>query len=177
MNASKGGLTSSHPEFVDVSERIVVLRGHRILLDSDLASLYGVTTGALNQAMKRNKSRFPPDFLLYLTESEWDSLRSQTVILKTGRGRHRKFLPVGYTEHGAIMAATILSSTRAVRMSVFVVRAFVELRRVTASNAAFVRRLEVLERSVATLDADTRRQFDAVFEAILNLMGPFAQKR
>ena len=72
------------------------------LLDSDLAELYGVTTSALNQAMRRNKGRFPPDFLLRLTSAEWESLRSQFVILKTGRGKHRKFLPAAFTEHGAM---------------------------------------------------------------------------
>jgi hypothetical protein len=89
-----------------------VIRGQRVLLDEDLAAIYGVTTSALNQAMRRNRGRFPSDFVLELTASEWESLRSQIVILKTGRGRHRKFLPVAFTEHGAVMAATILNSPR-----------------------------------------------------------------
>jgi hypothetical protein len=141
-----------------------LVRSQRVLLDSDLAALYGVTTSALNQAMRRNQGRFPPDFLLQLTSAEWESLRSQIVILKPGRGAHRKFLPVAFTEHGAIMAATILNSPRAVEMSVYVVRAFVKLR-------------EVLVKSVASLDAKTRRQFEEVYGAILSLMGPAAKEQ
>lgn len=156
----------------NVVSQIRVVRGQRVLLDSDLAALYGVTTSALNQAMRRNKGRFPPDFLLQISASEWDSLRSQIVILETGRGKHRKFLPVAFTEHGAIMAATILNSPRAVEMSVYVVRAFVKLREVLASHVELARKLETLEKSVASLDANTRRQFEEVYAAILSLMGP-----
>ena len=112
-----------------------------VLLDSDLAALYGVTTSAINQAMRRNKGRFPPDFLLQITTVEWDSLRSQIVILETGRGKHRKFLPVAFTEHGAIMAATILNSPRAVEMSVYVVRAFVRMREELMTGAVILKRL------------------------------------
>jgi ORF6N domain len=156
---------------IDVAQRIRVLRGHRVLLDSDLAALYGVTTKVLNQAVRRNIDRFPSDFLLQVTEEEEKSLRSQFVTLKNRRGAHRKYASLAYTEHGAIMAATILNSPRAVQMSVYVVRAFVEFRRAISSSAAVTRRLEALERTVSTLDADTRRQFDAVYEAILGLMG------
>jgi hypothetical protein len=156
----------------DVSSQIRVIRGQRVLLDADLAALYSVTTSALNQAMRRNRARFPADFTFQLTAEEWDSLRSQFVILKTGRGKHRKFLPVAFTEHGAIMAATILNSPRAVQMSVYVVRAFVKLREVWASHTELARKLEALERSVATLDARSRRQFEEVYAAILALMGP-----
>jgi hypothetical protein len=95
---------------ISVARQICVIRGKRVLLDEDLATIYGVSTSALNQAMRRNRSRLPPDFILELTAHEWESLRSQIVILKTGRGRHRKFLPVAFTEHGAVMAATILNS-------------------------------------------------------------------
>jgi hypothetical protein len=90
----------------DLANQIHVVRGQRVLLDADLAALYGVTTSALNQAMRRNKGRFPADFLIELSSPEWESLRSQSVILDAGRGKHRKFLPVAFTEHGAIMAAT-----------------------------------------------------------------------
>jgi hypothetical protein len=110
--------------------------------------------------------------MFQLTGEEWDCLRSQFVILKTGRGKHRKFLPVAFTEHGAIMAATVLNSPRAVQMSVYVVRAFVKLREALASHAELARKLEALERSVASLDARSRRQFEEVYAAILALMGP-----
>jgi len=161
----------------NVASQIRVVRGQRVLLDSDLAALYGVTTSALNQAMRRNKGRFPPDFLLRLSVSEWESLRSQIVILETGRGKHRKFLPVAFTEHGAIMAATILNSPRAVEMSVYIVRAFVKLREVLASHVELARKLETLEKSVASLDANTRKQFEEVYAAILSLMGPTATEQ
>jgi hypothetical protein len=105
-----------------------------------------------------------------------DSLRIHFASLKKGRGTHRKHAPLVFTEHGAIMAATVLSSPQAVQMSVYVVRAFVKLRQALASNSALARRLETLERSVAALDADTRRQFDQVYEAILGLMGSGQRK-
>lgn len=96
-----------------------------MLLDADLAAIYGTTISAFNQAVRRNRDRFPPDFVVQLTDLEEDSLRSQTVILKRGRGQHRKYPPLVFTEHGAVMAAAILNSPRAVQMSIYVVRAFV----------------------------------------------------
>lgn len=151
-----------------VASQIRVVRGQRVLLDSDLAQLYGVTTSALNQAMRRNKGRFPPDFLLRLTAAEWESLRSQFVILKAGRGKHRKFLPVAFTEHGAIMAATILSSPRAVEMSVYVVRAFVQLKEAIRSDALFFEKFGELERRLDGQDAEIA----AILEALRALMAP-----
>ena len=142
-----------------------------MLLDSDLAGLYGVTTKRLNEQVRRNAAKFPPDFILELSNQELAILRSQIATLRFGHGQHRKYPTLAFTEHGAIMAATILNSPRAVQMSVYVVRAFVKLRQALASNAAMARRLETLERSVAALDSDTRKQFDQVYEAILGLMG------
>ena len=104
-----------------IGERIVLLRGQRVLLDSDLAELYGVVTKALNQAVRRNLRRFPPGFLLETTADEWVSLRSQIVTLKIHRGGHRKYPPLAFTDYGAIMVATILNSPRAVDMSVYIV--------------------------------------------------------
>lgn len=161
----------------NVAGQIHIVRGQRVLLDSDLAALYGVTTKAFNQAVRRNVERFPTDFLLQLTEFEAKSLRSQIVTLNTGRGHNLKYLPLAFTEHGAIMAATILNSPRAVEMSVYVVRAFVKLREVLASHAELARKLETLEKSVASLDANTRRQFEEVYGAILSLMGPMATEQ
>jgi hypothetical protein len=106
---------------------------------------------------------------MQLDRTEWDSLRSQIVTLKMGRGGHRKYLPFAFTEHGAIMAATILNSAHAVQMSVYVVRAFVRARELLSSHAELARELGALKTSVAVLDADTRRQFDVVYEAILGL--------
>ncbi len=136
-----------------------------------MAALYGVTAKRLNEQVRRNADRFPPDFAFLLTEQEVNSLRSHFATLDVGRGKHRKYRPWAFTEHGAIMAASILSSPRAVEMTVYVVRAFVRLRRVLASHVELARELDELKRSVASLDADTKRQFDQVYEAILGLMG------
>lgn len=159
-----------------IARRILVVRGQRVLLDVDLASLYGVPTKVLNQAIRRNKRRFPRDFMLEMSAKEWVSLRSQFVTLDNGRGRHRKYPPLAFTEHGAFMAAAILNSPRAVDMSVYVVRAFVKLREVLASNTELARKLEALEKSVATLDARTRKQFEEVYAAIRALMAPVPAK-
>jgi len=147
---------------VDIATRILILRGQRVLLDEDLALLYGVTIKRLNEQVRRNLGKFPSDFLFQLEPEEADSLRMHSATLKKSRGAHRKHAPLVFTEHGAIMAATVLSSPRAVQMSVYVVRAFVKLREMLASNTTLARRLETLERSVAALDADTRKQFDQV---------------
>jgi hypothetical protein len=156
---------------IDIANRILIVRGQRVLLDQDLALLYDVTIKRLNQQVRRNLDKFPDDFLFPLEPSESDSLRMHFATLKKTRGAHRKHAPLVFTEHGAIMAATVLSSPRAVQMSVYVVRAFVKLRQALASNAAMARRLEALERSVSALDLETRKQFDQVYEAILGLMG------
>jgi hypothetical protein len=108
-----------------IDRRILLARGQKVLLDSDLASLYGVTTKRLNEQVKRNIERFPEDFMFQLTADEHDVLRSQIATLKTGRGQHRKYRPFVFTEHGAIMAASVLNSSQAIEMSVYVVRPFV----------------------------------------------------
>jgi hypothetical protein len=158
-----------------LSERIHLVRGQRVMLDSDLAELYGVATKVFNQAIKRNIDRFPTDFMFQLTEEEGESIRSQSVTLnmdsslrsqiatlKSGRGQHRKYLPYVFTEHGAIMAASVLSSPRAVEMSVFVVRAFVQLRALLASNQELSERLSELERKLSTHDQAIAGLIDAI---------------
>jgi hypothetical protein len=177
MQAALMGTEGSEIAPLEVSRKILVIRSQRVLLDSDLAALYGVTTRALNQAVRRNFDRFPADFLFQVTDLEAQSLRSQIVILEIGRGRYGKYAPLAFTEHGAIMAATILNSPRAAEMSVYVVRAFVKARELLQSNAELARELTVLKQSVATLDAETRRQFDHVYEAILGLMNPAAKRQ
>jgi len=162
---------------IEIAHQILLVRDQRVLLDAALANLYGVTTKTLNQAVRRNRERFPPDFLFELGAEEWETLRSQFVILEKGRGQHRKYLPLAFTEHGAIMAATILNSPRAIQMSVYVVRAFVRFRKSLATQTELARELELLKRSVATLDADTRRQVDQVYEAILGLMASPSKKQ
>jgi len=153
-----------------IENRVLLVRGHKVLLDADLASLYGVSTKRFNEQVRRNAPRFPADFMLQLTTEEWTSLRSHFATLESGRGRHRKYLPLAFTEHGAIMAATILNSPRATQVSVYVVRAFVRLREFVASHKELARRLEAHENKLATHDKaiagliDTIRQLMAAPE-------------
>jgi phage regulator Rha-like protein len=141
-----------------------------------LAALYGVLPKRLNEQVQRNRERFPEDFILVIDIKELRSLRSHFATLDKGRGRHRKHAAFAFTEHGAIMAATVLNSPRAVEMTVYVVRAFVKLREVLASNVEMVHKLQALEKSVASQDARTRRQFEEVYAAIRALMAPPAAK-
>ena len=127
--------------------------------------------------VRRNRSRFPADFLFELTNQEVALSRSQSVTLNSGRGYNVKYLPMAFTEHGAIMAATILNSPRAEQMSVYVVRAFVKMRESLAAHTVLARELAALKGRVDMLDADTRNQFDQVYEAILGLMSPGAKKQ
>ena len=147
--------TSKETEFVSIeriAQSILFLRGQRVLLDSDLAALYGVATKHFNQQVKRNLARFPADFAFQVSDGEAESLRSQFVTLKkSGRGQHRKYRPYAFTEHGAIMAAMILNSPRAVEVSVYVVRAFVQLRGALAAETEIARRITKLERGHETL--------------------------
>ena len=126
-----------------IQGKILQVRGMKVILDSDLALIYGVEIRVINQQVKRNGPRFPADFSFVLAPAEWDgiqSLRSQNVILK--QGRHRKYPPRVFTEHGAIMAATVLNSARAIEMSVFVVRAFVRMRAAFSDTAALEREVK-----------------------------------
>jgi hypothetical protein len=134
-----------------IESRIHFIRGRRVMLDSDLAAIYGVTTSALNQALKRNRSRFPVDFAFPLRRQEFMHLMSQIVISNEGRGGRRK-LPWVFTEHGAIMLATVLNSARAAEMSVFVVRAFVQMREMLTSNRQLAAKLDELEQRVGAHD-------------------------
>jgi hypothetical protein len=119
-----------------IAQSILILRGHRVILDSELAALYGVATKVLLQAVKRNRERFPDDFTLRLTAQEWELLRSQTVTLKTGSGRHRKYLPYAFTEQGVAMLSSVLHSARAIAVNVQIMRAFVRMRELLVSNKA-----------------------------------------
>lgn len=148
-----------------IEQKIYAIRGERVMLDSDLAEIYGVTTKVFNQAVKRNLKRFPEDFMFQLTKEEFENLRSQIVTSSSDNYGGRRYLPRVFTEHGAIMAANILSSERAVEASVQVVRAFVKLRQMLASNAELSKKVEALEKKY---DA----QFKVVFDAIKQLMLP-----
>ncbi len=134
--------------------------------------LYGVETRLLNQAVKRNAERFPDDFRFQLTAVETAASKSQSVTLKPSRGQNVKFLPYAFTEHGAIMAATVLNSPRAVEMSVYVVRAFVQLRELISSNKELVRRLDQLEARIEKKLATHDDAIAAMLSAIRQLMNP-----
>ncbi len=137
---------------VTVESRILFLRHQRVILDVHLAKLYSVTVKQFNQQIKRNIERFPPDFMFQLTNKEHRVLRSQFVTSKEGSGG-RRYLPYAFTEHGAIMAATVLNSKRAVQMSVFVVRAFVRLREMLATNRRLSAKVHELENHLDTHDS------------------------
>jgi len=149
-----------------VESRILFLRHQRIILDADLAELYGVPVRQLNQQIKRNQERFPPDFVFQLTAKELGLLRSQFVISKAQRGG-RRYLPHAFTEHGAIMAATVLNSERAVQMSVFVVRAFVRLREMLATNRHLAAKIDELENRLETHDDAIQELFQAIKELMV----------
>jgi hypothetical protein len=129
------------------------------MLDFDLARVYGVETKALNRAVKRNAARFPKDFMFQISSREWENLRYQIGTLKTGRGRHRKYLPYAFSEHGAIMAANVLNSARAVHMSVFVVRAFLKMRALLGDKRELAQKL-------ASLEKELKKRLD-VHEAVI----------
>ena len=160
-----------------ISHAIIVLRGQRVILDRDLAALYGVTTKRLNEQVKRNRERFPEDFMFELSAYEAEASRSQIATLNRGRGQNLKYLPRAFTEHGAIQAANVLNSSRAVVMSVYVVRAFIQMREVLASNKMVTRKLVSLERSLGALDVKTQRQLKELYDLIRQLMGSPPAKR
>jgi hypothetical protein len=157
---------------VSIELRILILRRQRVILDTALAELYNVPVKRLNEQAKRNRKRFPTDFMLQLTPRENKSLRSQFATSKMGRGG-RRTLPYAFTEHGAIMAATVLNSEQAVEMSVFVVRAFVRLREMLAANKELAARIEELEAHLETHDGTIQQ----IIGVIKNLMNPTRKRR
>ncbi len=159
------------PAFI-VESRILILRHQRVILDVDIAELYGVPVKRLNEQVKRNEERFPSDFMFQLTSKEHAALRSQFATSNKSRGG-RRYLPHAFTEHGAIMAATVLNSKRAVHMSVFVVRAFVRLREMLATNRRIAGKINELENRLDTNDSVI---LDLI-EAIKELMTPAKSRR
>jgi phage regulator Rha-like protein len=150
-----------------IENSIFMIRGHRIILDSDLAVLYGVTTTRLNQQVKRNIERFPDDFMFQLTSEESESLRLKNATSNGKRGG-RRYMPFAFTEHGAIMAASVLNTHRAVEVSVFVVRAFVKLRETLSTHKELVHKLTELEHRLEGHD----EAIQEIVEAIHQLMQP-----
>jgi len=159
---------------VEHIERLIHLaRGEKVLLDADLAMLYGVATGALNRAVKRNASRFPPDFMFQLTADEAGILKCQNGISSVRHGGRRRSLPYAFTEQGVAMLSSVLRSERAVQVNVAIMRAFVSLRRMLAGNEALARKLAELERRLEGHDQAIKSLFDAIRE----LMAPPAKPR
>lgn len=143
-----------------IASRIYLFRGEKVMLDSDLASLYGVSTTRLNQQFKRNLDRFPEDFAFQLTGPEFKSLMSQIAISNVGRGGRRK-LPWVFTEHGVAMLSSVLRSKRAIQVNVAIIRAFIKLRQILASNRELARKVERHDRQIAVL-----------FETVRKLLAP-----
>jgi ORF6N domain len=150
-----------------VGSKILILRNQRVILDVDLAELYGVSVKRLNEQVKRNPQRFPPDFSFTLTRAEDRNLRSQNATSSSGHGG-RRYLPHAFTEHGAIMAASVLNSKRAIEMSVFVVRAFVQMRQALLVKQQIASKLAELETRLDQHDSDIQQ----LIEAIRELMAP-----
>jgi ORF6N domain len=153
-----------------VESIIHVLRGQRIILDSDLAELYGIPVKHLNQQIKRNARRFPPDFLFQLSPPEYENLRSQIVTSSSGHGG-RRYLPRAFTEHGVVMAANVLNSVRAIKMSIFVVRAFVRMRELFSASQQLMKQLSELEQRIENHDLEIQDLFDTIRELTSPLPG------
>ena len=149
-----------------IEKTILFIRGQKVIIDADLAELYGVTTKRLNQQVKRNSSRFPEDFMFRLTQKEKDEVVANCNHLS--RLRFSTALPHAFTEHGAIMAASVLNTPRAIESSIFVVRAFVRLRQILATHKELSRKLADLEQRIENHD----EQIHAIFEAIRQLIAP-----
>jgi hypothetical protein len=163
-------VTSS--SIIPVERRILSLRGHKVMLDADLAELYGVATKVLNQAVKRNIERFPQDFMFQLTKKDvdglvdyWDSSALRSQFVTSNRRGGRRYLPLAFTEQGVAMLSSVLHSPRAVQVNIAIMRAFVKLREILATHRELARRLDELE-------SKYDKQFRAVFDAIRELMTP-----
>jgi hypothetical protein len=148
-----------------IEQAIYLIRGEKMMLDRDLAELYQVTTAALNQAVRRNRERFPSDFMFRLTRSEVTQLNRSQIVIGSQKHRDPRFRPYAFTEQGIAMLSSVLRSKRAISVNIEIMRAFVKLRQMLASNTALSRRLDELE---STYD----RQFKVVFDAIRQLMSP-----
>jgi len=156
----------------NVESLIREIRGHKVMLDSSLAALYGIQTGRLNERVKRNRDRFPDDFMFQLSQKEFDVLISQIAISKPGRGGRRK-RPFVFTEHGAIMLAGVLNTERAIEASIYVVRAFVRMRELIVTQEVVADKLAALERRIAGHDEDIGN----IVAAIRQLMVPPSAKK
>lgn len=145
-----------------VASLIFLIRSKKVILDKDLAKLYEVETRTLNQAVRRNKERFPEDFMFQLNKNESDSLRSQFVTLK-GRGKHSKYLPHAFTEQGVAMLSSVLNSERAIQVNIQIIRTFTKLRELLSTNEALRKKIEIMERKYDT-------KLKVIFDLIKHLL-------
>ena len=148
-----------------ISQKIYFIRNHKVMLDSDLAELYQVTAKRLNEQVKRNRSRFPEDFMFQLTPEEYEILRSQFATLRFAHGKHRKYLPFAFTEYGVAMLSSVLNSETAIQVNIEIMRTFGRLRQIIESNHELAKKLSELEKKY---DA----QFKVIFDAVRQLMQP-----
>ena len=155
-----------------IENRILLIRGQKVLLDAELAALYSVETRTLNQAVKRNRHRFPADFMFQLSAKEFDNWRSQFVISNPGSKMGLRHAPFVFTEHGALMAASILNTPHAVEVSVYVVRAFVRLREIIGGNKELAKRLDALEARIEKKFSTHDQAIAGLLDTIRHLMAP-----
>lgn len=151
-----------------IEKKIYLLRNQKVMIDQDLAELYGVSTGRLNEQVKRNIDRFPEDFMFQLSRTESEVLRSQIAIIKPERGQHRKYLPYAFTEQGVAMLSSVLKSKRAVQVNIQIMRAFVKLREILSTHKELAQKLKELELKIDSHD----QHIQAIFEFINQLIAP-----
>jgi len=166
-------MTDSNPKRLErIETAILLIRGERVMLDSDLAELYGVTTAALNQAMRRNRDRFPADFMFRFTRAEVEDLNRSQIVIGSQRHRNPRFPPYAFTEQGVAMLSSVLRSGRAIAVNIEIMRAFVRLRKLVDAHRDLTIQLAKLEQGVATHD----KQIQAILSAIRQLMIPPVRK-
>ena len=151
-----------------VINKIYLIRGQKVMVDRDLAKLYGVPTKAFNQAVKRNAERFPGDFMFRLTKKEWESLRSQFVTLEIGRGKYPKYLPYVFTEQGVAMLSSVLNSETAIRVNIQIIRVFTKMRELLLTHKDILLQLEKMEKKLTGHDEDIA----LIFEYLKQLLNP-----
>ncbi len=157
----------------EIIERIFLLRGQNVMLDSDLAEMYGVDTKVLNQAVKRNALRFPKDFMFQLTQHEWEDLRSQIVTLDLpGRGKYPKYLPKAFTEQGVAMLSSVLRSETAILVNIQIIRAYIKMRRLLIDNNELWRKVEKIENDLTRKDDEIKAIFKILKELIIKEQTP-----
>jgi len=156
-----------------VINKIYLIRGQKVMLDRDLAELYGVETKVLNQAVKRNSERFPKDFMFQLMQDEWESLRSQFVTLENGRGKYPKYLPFAFTEQGVAMLSSVLNSSTAIKVNIQIIRIFTKMREMLLTNTDILLKLEKLEKDVT----ENKKDITLIFPGIEKIIDDARRKK